>query len=118
MALPIYIAINHPIGSNRTQAAITPSSSHTALNVDCEIDVRKHDNNSKCYRPRSRWKFGGERASGGMPHYIGARRARERKVVTGKAAKVEAQTLHPELSEDPMTDDSMTLVELLQKSGD
>jgi putative transposase len=39
-------------------------------------------------------------------------------VVTGKAAKVEAQTLHLELTEDPMTDDRMALVELLQKSGD
>ena len=34
------------------------------------------------------------------------------------AAKVEAQTLHPELTEDPMTEDRMALVELLQKSGD
>ena len=31
---------------------------------------------------------------------------------------MEAQTLHPELTEDPMTDDRMALVELLQKSGD
>jgi putative transposase len=36
----------------------------------------------------------------------------------GRAAKVEVQTLHPELTEDPMTDDRMALVDLLQKSGD
>src|ERR1700761_1158030 len=36
----------------------------------------------------------------------------------GRAAKVEVQTLHPKPTEDPMTDDRMALVELLQKSGD
>jgi Transposase, Mutator family len=39
-------------------------------------------------------------------------------VVTGKAAKVEVQTLQPKPTEDPMTDERMALVELLQKSGD
>jgi hypothetical protein len=36
----------------------------------------------------------------------------------GRPAKVEVQTLHPKPTEDPMTDDRMALVELLQKSGD
>lgn len=36
----------------------------------------------------------------------------------GRPAKVEVETLHPELTEDPMTDERMALVELLQKSGD
>jgi putative transposase len=31
---------------------------------------------------------------------------------------VELQTLHPKLTEDPMTEERMALVELLQKSGD
>ena len=31
---------------------------------------------------------------------------------------MEVQTLHPKLTEDPMTDERMALVELLQKSGD
>jgi hypothetical protein len=31
---------------------------------------------------------------------------------------VEVERLHPELTEDPMTDERMALVELLQKSGD
>jgi len=39
-------------------------------------------------------------------------------VVTGKAAKVEVQTLQPQPIEDPMTDERMALVDLLQKSGD
>jgi putative transposase len=39
-------------------------------------------------------------------------------VVTGKAAKVEVQTLQPKPTEDPMTDERMALVDLLQKSGD
>jgi hypothetical protein len=36
----------------------------------------------------------------------------------GRPAKVEVQTLHPKPTEDPMTDERMALVELLQKSGD
>ena len=32
-------------------------------------------------------------------------------------AKVEMQTLHPKFTEDPMTEERMALVELLQKSG-
>ena len=36
----------------------------------------------------------------------------------GRLAKVEVQTLHPQPTEDPMTDERMALVELLQKSGD
>ena len=39
-------------------------------------------------------------------------------MVTGKAAKVEVQTLQPKPTEDPMTDERMALVDLLQKSGD
>jgi hypothetical protein len=31
---------------------------------------------------------------------------------------VEVQTLHPKLTEDPMTEERMALIELLQKSGD
>ena len=40
------------------------------------------------------------------------------RVVTGKAAKVEVQTLQPKPTEDPMTDERMAVVDLLQKSGD
>ena len=36
----------------------------------------------------------------------------------GRLAKVELQRFTPKLTEDPMTDDRMALVELLQKSGD
>ena len=36
----------------------------------------------------------------------------------GRSAKVELQRLHPRATEDPMTDDRMALVELLQKSGE
>jgi hypothetical protein len=36
----------------------------------------------------------------------------------GRPAKVEVQTHHPQPTEDPMTDERMALVELLQKSGD
>ena len=36
----------------------------------------------------------------------------------GRAAKVEVQTLHPKPPEDPMTDERMALIELLQKSGE
>src|ERR1700716_2036952 len=53
-----------------------------------------------------------------MPQYLepGARVSERRS--PGRPAKVEVQTLHPELAEDPMTDDRMALAELLQKSGD
>ena len=37
---------------------------------------------------------------------------------SGRPAKVEVQTLHPKPAEDPMTDDRMAPVDLLQKSGD
>src|SRR6516165_11980226 len=36
----------------------------------------------------------------------------------GRADKVELQRVTPRATEDPMTDDRMTLVDLLQKSGD
>src|SRR5438477_6372241 len=36
----------------------------------------------------------------------------------GRSAKVELQRLHPRATEDPMTEDRMALVELLQKSGE
>src|SRR5947209_20630411 len=36
----------------------------------------------------------------------------------GSSAKVELQRLHPRATEDPMTEDRMALVELLQKSGE
>src|SRR6476660_3644318 len=36
----------------------------------------------------------------------------------GGSAKVELQRLHPRATEDPMTEDRMALVELLQKSGE
>jgi putative transposase len=39
-------------------------------------------------------------------------------VVTGKLRYGEVATLHPRATEDPMTDERMALVELLQKSGE
>ena len=39
-------------------------------------------------------------------------------MVTGKVGYGEDATLRPRATEDPMTDDRMALVELLQKSGE
>ena len=39
-------------------------------------------------------------------------------MVTGKGGYGGVATLHPKLTEDPMTDERMALAELLQKSGD
>ncbi len=48
----------------------------------------------------------------------GARRARERRVVTGKARLRWLCETNPKPTDDPMTDERMALIELLQKSGD
>src|ERR1700745_1029995 len=63
------------------------------------------------------WKFGGEGAPGGMPHYmeLGARVGDGWS--PGGAAKVALRD-PSKPTEDPMTDERMALVELLQKSGD
>jgi hypothetical protein len=63
------------------------------------------------------WKFGGERAPGGMPHYmeLGARVSDGWS--PGGSAKVALRD-PSKPTEDPMTDERMALVELLQKSGD
>src|SRR5437660_60960 len=63
------------------------------------------------------WKFGGERAPGGMPHYmeLGARVSDGWS--PGGSAKVALRD-PSKPTEDPMTDERMALVELLQKRGD
>src|SRR5206468_11244415 len=63
------------------------------------------------------WKFGCERAPGGMPHYmeLGARVSDGWS--PGGSAKVALRD-PSKPTEDPMTDERMALVELLQKSGD
>src|SRR5215204_2660866 len=53
-----------------------------------------------------------------MPQYLEPDSRVSERWSPGRAAKVEVQTLHPKPTEDPMTDDRMALVELLQKSGD
>src|SRR3981081_2113260 len=53
-----------------------------------------------------------------MPQYLEPGARVSERWSPGRPAKVEVQTLHPELTEDPMTDDRMALAELLQKSGD
>src|SRR5215207_2465067 len=53
-----------------------------------------------------------------MPQYLEPDARVSERWSPGRAAKVEVQTLHPKPTEDPMTDDRMALVDLLQKSGD
>jgi hypothetical protein len=67
-------------------------------------------------RPRSWWKTDGERVGRNVPE-LEARRARKRGM-TGIGRLSWSCQLHPELTEAPMTDERMALVELLQKSGD
>jgi hypothetical protein len=52
-----------------------------------------------------------------MPRFDGARRARERQVVIGKV-RYGGVAGFTRATEDPMTEDRMALVELLQKSGE
>ena len=53
-----------------------------------------------------------------MPDYREAGARVSERWSPGRPAKVEVQSLHPKLTEDPMTEERMALVELLQKSGD
>src|SRR6476646_12121346 len=53
-----------------------------------------------------------------MPRSHGARARVSERWSPGRSAKVELQRLHPRATEDPMTEDRMALVELLQKSGE
>ena len=52
-----------------------------------------------------------------MPQYLEPGARVSERWSSGRTAKVEVERLHPELTEDPMTDERMALVELLQKSG-
>jgi hypothetical protein len=58
------------------------------------------------------------RASGRNSRFDEARRTREQKVVIGKVAAGVDLRRPPTSTEDPMTDDRMALVELLQRSGE
>jgi hypothetical protein len=53
-----------------------------------------------------------------MPQYLEPGARVSERWSPRRAAKVEVATVHHKLTEDPMTDDRMALVDLLQKSGD